>query len=58
MGNRLGMTTGGVVIAAGLGMLLGLGGFTFHYGEGLSYLSTDPAACVNCHIMQPQYESW
>ena len=58
MSHRLGMTTGGVVIAAGLGMLLGLGGFTFHYGEGLSYLSKDPAACVHCHIMQPQYESW
>ena len=58
MSHRLGMTTGGVVIAAGLGILLGLGGFTFHYGEGLSYLSKDPAACVHCHIMQPQYESW
>ena len=41
-----------------LGGLLGLGGFTFHYGEGLSYFSSDPSACVNCHIMQPQYDSW
>ena len=21
-------------------------------------MSTDPKACVNCHIMQPQYDSW
>jgi cytochrome c nitrite reductase small subunit len=35
-----------------------LGGFTFYFGEGLSYFSTDPQACVNCHIMQPEYDSW
>ncbi|MBN2242573.1 MAG: cytochrome c nitrite reductase small subunit [Acidobacteria bacterium] len=41
-----------------LGVLLGLGGITLHYAEGLSYLSTDPAACVHCHIMRPQYDAW
>jgi cytochrome c nitrite reductase small subunit len=56
--SRLGMTTGGLVVTVVVGMLLGLSGFTFHYGEGLSYFSKDPAACVNCHIMQPQYDSW
>ncbi|MFK7742760.1 MAG: NapC/NirT family cytochrome c [Planctomycetota bacterium] len=35
-----------------------MGGYTFHYGEGLSYFSRDPNACVNCHIMQPQLDSW
>ena len=40
------------------GMLLGVGGYTFLYAEGFSYLSSDPEACVNCHIMQPQYDSW
>jgi cytochrome c nitrite reductase small subunit len=54
----LGLTTKGLVAAVAFGTLLGLGSFTFHYGEGLSYLSTDPAACVNCHIMQPQFDSW
>jgi cytochrome c nitrite reductase small subunit len=48
----------GVAAAVALGLLLGLGAFTFHYGEGLSYFSTDPKACVNCHIMQPEYDSW
>jgi cytochrome c nitrite reductase small subunit len=46
------------VSAVLLGALTGLGAFTFHYGEGFSYFSTDPAACVNCHIMEPQYDSW
>jgi len=41
-----------------IGIPLGIGGFTFEYAEGLSYLSADPKACVNCHIMQPQYDSW
>lgn len=52
------LTTWGIVIAAMCGVLLGIGSFTFHYGEGLSYFSTDPAACTNCHIMQPQFDSW
>ena len=28
------------------------------YGEGLSYFSTDPRACKNCHVMNDQYASW
>jgi cytochrome c nitrite reductase small subunit len=47
-----------VALAALVGATLGVGGYTFRYAEGLSYLSADPAACVNCHIMQPQYDSW
>jgi len=46
------------IIAILLGVLLGLGAFTFDYGEGLSYFSTDPKACVNCHIMRSEYDSW
>lgn len=41
-----------------LGVLGGLGVFTFGYGEGHAYLSNDPAACTNCHVMQGQYDSW
>ncbi len=36
----------------------GLGIFTAHYAGALSYLSPDPKACANCHIMQPQYDCW
>ena len=41
-----------------VGTTLGAGLFTFRYGEGLSYFSTDPRACVNCHIMRDEYDSW
>jgi cytochrome c nitrite reductase small subunit len=41
-----------------IGALAGLGAYTFDYGEGLSYFSTDPRACKNCHVMNEQYASW
>lgn len=45
-----------------LGLLVGLpvgtGVTTFLYADGLSYLSGDPKACINCHVMQSQYDSW
>ena len=39
------------------GMLGGVGGFTFIYADGLSYMGSDPKTCVNCHIMRLQYDS-
>ena len=41
-----------------MGLAIGISGFTFNYAEGLSYLSNDPKACVNCHIMHEQYDGW
>jgi cytochrome c nitrite reductase small subunit len=41
-----------------LGVLVGLGGYTAVYAEGTSYLSSNPKACVNCHIMTSEYDSW
>ena len=41
-----------------LGIPVGVGAFTFVYAKGFSYLSTDPRACVNCHVMNEQYEAW
>ena len=40
------------------GIAIGLGIFTFTYAKGGSYLTNDPAACANCHIMESQYEGW
>lgn len=40
------------------GGIVGLGGYTFVYAEGGSYLSDDPTACVNCHIMRDVYDGW
>src|SRR5262245_1613165 len=50
--------TGALALAVVLGLLAGIGGFTFLYAEGFSYMSDDPEVCVNCHIMRPQYDSW
>jgi cytochrome c nitrite reductase small subunit len=41
-----------------LGIVAGLGAFTFRYAEGTSYLSNNPESCANCHIMWEQYDSW
>jgi cytochrome c nitrite reductase small subunit len=54
----IGLTAAAILVAALVGVVLGLGVFTFEYAQGLSYLSSDPAACANCHIMQSQYDSW
>jgi len=50
-------------IASGLigglfGVTLGIGGFTFIYARGASYLGHDSAACANCHVMNDQYDGW
>ena len=47
-----------IALASTLGLLLGIGAFTFSYAEGFSYFKTDPTACVNCHIMRSQFDSW
>ena len=48
----------GVVIALALGLATGIGGYTFVYARGASYLSNDPKACANCHIMQGHLDAW
>ncbi len=47
-----------ITLAVMLGILGGVGIFTFGYGQGSSYLSNDPRACANCHVMQGHYDSW
>jgi len=47
-----------LALAVCLGIAAGIGGYTFRYAEGLSYFKTDPKACVNCHIMQSEYDAW
>src|ERR1043166_1217103 len=41
-----------------VGVVLGLGAYTFWYARGGAYFSADPKACVNCHIMNEQDDSW
>lgn len=40
------------------GAVVGIGGFTFIYARGYSYLTNDPQACVNCHVMRDQFDGW
>jgi cytochrome c nitrite reductase small subunit len=47
-----------LLLAVCIGVAAGVGGYTFRYAEGLSYFKKDPKACVNCHIMRPQYDAW
>lgn len=41
-----------------MGAALGLGTFTFIYGQGLSYFSDNPESCINCHVMTEQFDAW
>jgi cytochrome c nitrite reductase small subunit len=52
------LTFAGVMLAMLVGVCLGFSVSTFDYAEGTSYLSNDPKACVNCHIMRDQFDSW
>ena len=47
-----------VLLAVMAGVAAGIGGYTMVYAEGLSYMSSDPKVCANCHIMNSQYDSW
>lgn len=43
-----------ILVGIGFGILL----LTLHLARATSYLSDDPAACVNCHVMAPYYATW
>ena len=47
-----------VVLAVTVGLAAGIGAYTFVYARGSSYLTNNPAACANCHIMREQYDGW
>lgn len=53
-----GLSFAPLVLFVMVGILGGVGMYTFFYAKGLSYLSNDPKACVNCHIMREQYDGW
>ena len=40
------------------GIFIGLGLFSVYLGKAHLYLSDRPEACINCHIMAPQYATW
>ena len=40
------------------GIVAGLGAYAIYISRAHSYLSDNPEACINCHIMAPYYSSW
>ncbi len=47
-----------LLVAALLGLAVGIGGYAFAYAKGTSYLGNDPATCANCHAMSGHYAGW
>lgn len=41
-----------------LGITAGLAAYAIYASRAYSYLLDDPAACINCHVMVPSYQSW
>ncbi len=51
---RVALTLAGLL----LGVTVGVGVYTFIYARGYSYLSNNPGACTNCHVMRGYYDAW
>ena len=47
-----------ILLTTGMGVVVGLGVFTLWYAKGASYLTNDPNACANCHVMREQLDGW
>ena len=47
-----------LAIVIALGISAGVGTYAFVYARGSSYLTNDPAACANCHVMREHYAGW
>ena len=51
-------TIQGIMVGVVIGIVIGIGVYTFAYARGWSYLTDDPAACANCHVMREQFDGW
>ncbi len=47
-----------LLVAVIVGILTAVGGYTFIYARGYSYLTNDPQACANCHVMEDHFRAW
>jgi cytochrome c nitrite reductase small subunit len=49
-----------LVYGALLAFIVAVGMFVYliNASKALSYLSSDPKACINCHVMNTQYATW
>ena len=47
-----------IAVALVFGVMIGIGMYTFVYAKGYSYVTNDPQACANCHIMRDHFSAW
>jgi cytochrome c nitrite reductase small subunit len=47
-----------MTIAVFVGCAAGVGVFTLGYADATAYLSNDPNACANCHVMGGHLDAW
>lgn len=47
-----------IILSVTIGLAVGIGGYTFIYAKGYSYLTNNPASCANCHVMDDHYNGW
>jgi len=50
--------TQGIILGITVGLEVGVGTYTFVYARGYSYMTDNPQACANCHVMEEQYSAW
>jgi len=43
-----------IVLAVFVGLFL----YAAYVSNAVSYLSDNPATCINCHVMQPEFATW
>lgn len=48
----------GILLASLIGIIIGVGSFTFLYAGIANYFGNDPATCASCHAMTEQYQAW
>ena len=58
MSPRIRIRIAAVTVGVLLGLATGVAGYTFLYARGWSYLTDNPSACANCHVMQEHYDDW
>jgi len=45
-------------VAVLAGIFFGLAAYAFYISRAPSYLSDEPETCINCHVMNPQFNDW
>lgn len=53
-----GSTTLAILAGVLIAFAVGSGSYTFIYARGWSYLTNDPQACGNCHVMDDHLSAW